>query len=636
MTPVTTSPARASVWEWVQSVLIVANLAWTTLCLGGYRPETMIVTSALNGVLLAVHLLSRGFDSEGGSARFHPAGWFLLPFLAYAAVNVMAVTPVRWLGWKDWLGWAQMILVFWVVVNSIRATSTRTFLFAGVVAIAACSTVLAGYQRFVKPDWLMMGRTQAEQFIGRASGSFGIPNSLAALLLLLIPPLGVLALRKESTKTQRVVGASVGVLLAAGLILTISRGAWISLALVLIAWPVFARGSWRRRAALVGGAAAAVCATVAVLFLTMPSVKKRFVQMQRDAGEITRPIMWRGAWKIFEEHRAWGGGAGSYNVLFEKHRPEKYQDEPTWAHNDYVNTLSDYGLAGFALFFGAAGVIAVRSARGRDALARDWLDEPAVQGALCAGVIAFALQLFVDFHFKIPALSFDFAIVTGLIVQRSWRLRRSSGNTAYVRPGWRRAGFPVLAVGALGATWILVTPFYRGEALRYSARQAIGRMAGQDFTRAEEKATLTTVLADLKRATELAPSNGQAWSDYAYAQSLWAHVEPSRVRELGEQSEQSAARALALSEVVPEFWIRRGVALDMQGKHPDAGGAFVRAILLAPANAKVWFYQAFHLGLDRSDTPLALAAVDFCLRLDPGNTEAQSLRQRLASGRRAP
>ena len=57
--PASPLPSRASVWEWAQTALLVGNLGWTTLCLGGYRPETLRITSALNGLLLVVHLLGR-------------------------------------------------------------------------------------------------------------------------------------------------------------------------------------------------------------------------------------------------------------------------------------------------------------------------------------------------------------------------------------------------------------------------------------------------------------------------------------------------------------------------------------------------------------------------------------------------
>ena len=184
----TTSPSpRVPVWEWIHALLLAASLAWTTLCLGGYRPETMTVTVWLNGLLLASVLLSVAL--QGGPA-IHPAGWLLLPFFAYAAANAAWLTPVGWLGWHDWLLWAQAGVVFWVVLNGVQLPGPRSFLLAVLAVLAVVAVTLAVYQRFLDPEWLMLGRRQVLQFLGRSSGPFGIPNSLAALLLLVFPEIG--------------------------------------------------------------------------------------------------------------------------------------------------------------------------------------------------------------------------------------------------------------------------------------------------------------------------------------------------------------------------------------------------------------------------------------------------------------
>ncbi|MSU69970.1 MAG: hypothetical protein EXS39_04190 [Opitutaceae bacterium] len=168
--PTLDSPNRANYWPWLQVALLVANLCWTTLCLGGYRPETMVVTSALSGLSLLVHFSGRAFltaddarKSVPAALRLHPAGWLFLPFLAYAAGNAAWITPVPWSGWHDWLVWAQMIAVFWVVLNDVRAPAARATLLGALLALGVAAVALAGYQRLVKPDWLMLDRTQAPQ-----------------------------------------------------------------------------------------------------------------------------------------------------------------------------------------------------------------------------------------------------------------------------------------------------------------------------------------------------------------------------------------------------------------------------------------------------------------------------------------
>jgi tetratricopeptide (TPR) repeat protein len=238
----------------------------------------------------------------------------------------------------------------------------------------------------------------------------------------------------------------------------------------------------------------------------------------------------------------------------------------------------------------------------------------------------------VDFHFKIPALAMAFALITALIVQRAWP---EVGAPTPASPA-RRVAYLAALLAVLLAAGGWVWPYYRGESLRYIARQSINRLAMQESGPAEQRAVLERAQIELARAVEISPANAQAWADYSYALSLWAHVEPARTKELGRDAERASAHALAISAIVPEFWLRRGVALDMQGRWSEAGDAFIQALKLAPASGNVWFYHAFHLGLNPGYPDLAEAAAAFCLRLDPGNKQAQALRQRLATSLHRP
>ncbi|HWA85257.1 MAG TPA: O-antigen ligase family protein [Opitutus sp.] len=624
--PFVSPQPRAPAWEWTQVALLAGNLAWTTLCLGGFRPGTLIVTSALTGALLVVHLLERTV-AKGPVPRTHPAGWLMLPFLVYAAVSARWITPVPWLGWRDWLGWAQMIAVFWIVLNGVRSRGPRAALFGILVAIAVMAVVLGAYQVFGQRGWLMMGRTQAPQFVGRASGSFGIPNSLAALLLLLLPATIGLALRRSAGAVARIFWGYVALVLLFGFVLTIARGAWLALAIVLVLWPAFAtRGSATRRIAVTAMIAALVATAGFLLYSKVPLVRERFESLVAQSGEPSRPILWRAAWRIFSAKPVVGGGAGSFNVLFDRHRPDTFQDNPRWAHNEYLNTLSDYGAAGFGLFFGACAGIAAWCRRRAKAPPprRDWLDERLVAQGFVAGLAAFGLQLFVEFHFKIPALALAFAIVAALAVQRAWRVT----DRAPVRPGGRMAAGLVALAAAAGSIFFAV-PVYRAEALRLDAREAIDRIAEQRLPVEDWPPILDGAKERLRRAVDIDASNGAAWSDLAYATELGSHLAPGKALEIGRAAERAADRALALSRAVPEFWVRRGMALDLQGRWLEAGGQLVEALKLSPASAFVWYQEAFHLslGVDRS---LALGAVAFCLRLDPANHEAQALQRRLA------
>jgi O-antigen ligase/cytochrome c-type biogenesis protein CcmH/NrfG len=609
--------------------LVLANLWWTTLCLGGYRPETMPVTVTLNAVAVLVWLGLAAWRRRG--LQLHAAALATLPFLLYAAVNVGWVTPVRWLGWQDWLGWAQMAAVFWVVLHGIRGTRMREILWWGLAALGVVAAGMAVYQHFADPRWLMMGRVQAVQFVGRSSGPFGIPNSLAAFLNLLLPPLVALALQRRAGAMQRILCGYLAAVLAAGILLTVSRGAWLSLGAALVVWPLLVGRSPLRRLLGSAAVAAVLVAVVGAVYLRAPEVKQRVDQLARTRIELSRTVMWRAGWQLFLDRPVWGTGAGSYAVMFERHRPQFFWDNPQWAHNDYLNTLSDYGALGFLLSF---GVMAAFGWHGLRHLARregGAAEGPADGGRMRAlrvgaaiGLLAFALQLFVDFNLKIPALAEAAAILLALALPSGaadgLRIFRPSLHL----PGIVPAGLAVL-VAALVPAWIL--PLYRAESARYNAREQLDRAMQHPPAGADGARLLQDVRKQLTHATQLDPCNAQAWADLADALIQLARAEPARAAGDWREAEAAATRALDLTPAVADFWLRRGLAFDGQGRWRDAWADFTEALALAPHRADIWYYYAYHLSL--RDLESARSALATCLRLDPWNGPALALLKHL-------
>ena len=604
---------RPSAWEWARAALLSANLAWTTLCLGGILPGTREVTAALTAALVAVHLA----DPARGT-RAHTAGLLLLPFVAYAAANAQWVTPFRWLGWTDWLNWAQAVAVYWVVLNGIVSAPCRRLLCLTLGTLGIAAAFLAGYEHFINPSWLPLGKTQVHQFLGRSTGPFGIPNSLGVFMALLIPPAAAAALDRSRPAPAR---AALSLALAAfafAFVLAVSRGAWIALAGAVALRPLVSPGkSLLRRVSGAVAMAAAAAAAATLLYFSFPLMRERVDQLVADAGEKTRPILWRGAWGIAGDHPVLGGGAGSFDILFEKYRPVGFRDQPLYAHCDYLNTLSDYGALGFALLFGAAATIAWRCAGARG-----------LAGAAFTGLLAFALHLLVDFHLKIPALAMTVASIAALVTAEAWPQRDEGRMPA---GGAARAAALCLAAACVGIAVTWAVPRFRAEESRRVARLGIDRMAASGVDPSGQRAALEGIRAGLARAVAMDPSNAQAWSDKAYADSLWSFISPKETVELGTQVEREAARAVEICPDVAEFWIRRGAGLDMQRRWVEGGDCLVRALQLAPNRADVWYYQAYHQSLISNDLGPAMAAADVCLRLDPGFLLAQVLRQRLGN-----
>jgi O-antigen ligase len=645
------SASRPSViracFEWAQAVVLAANVAWTTACLGGFLARTMVVTTGLTIALALLHAVVTIVrpETERGAA----AGLPFVPFLLFTAVSARWLTPVPWLGWIDSYGWLEAVLVF-AVASTLRRSSVRWFLWGTLFAVALGGVAAAAWQRFVDPTWLMLGREQVDQYLARSSGFFGSPNSFAALLLLVLPTAGALAAGRRTHLLWRVFFAWLALVLGFGLVLTISRGAWLGLFVALASWPLwFGRRSWRVRLGFVAAILAGCVVLAAAGYLASPKIQDRLVHFVRDSGERSRPIMWRAGWREFLARPWTGSGAGSFDTVFEKHRPEGVVLRPVWAHNDYLNTLSDYGVIGVLLLavgvgvqiwrarragvipsptdVGQGGTRELSSGRFRGShRARDPFAQTIVRQAQAIGLFAFALQLFVDFHFKIPALAMAFAIVAAFTLRSGEAAPRTS---TIIRPLWA-AGCAGAAVFAFA--WIL--PLYRAEALRENARRAIDRLAEVAIApeTPEYGRTVAQARQQLARAVELCPRDAAAWADLAYAEAQTTFTEHDAMAEWGRRAEAHADRALTLAPTIAEFWIRRGVGRDLQQRWFDAGADFTAALRLAPAAPAPWFYYAFHLSLRPTGRDMAEAAVSTCLRLDPKNREALRLRQQLAAG----
>lgn len=626
-TPTASPAATRSGWDGAVAVALAAVVAGTTMSLGGYLPSTMEVAAPAVCAVAAAALIGGVFRQGVAAGRLDPIAWAPVPFLLLVLVNVLLLAPARWLGWREGWLWLQVALVFWLSVHLAARRPWRLLLALLLVALGVAGVALAAYQRLRDPLWLMLGREQVEQYAGRSAGMFGIPNSLAGLFELLLPASLLLAAARGQPRAWRAVAAVLALLLGIGLVLTVSRGGWVAVGIALIAAPLLYRASWGRRIAGMMLALVLVAAAVGAVYRYNGEVRGRFEPFLKGQLELSRPVMWRGAWEIWQDSPWFGVGAGSYEVLFDGRRPPNFQLKPRWAHNEYLETLSGLGLVGLGLFLAGMAAVARRGWRGV-AEARSpvhapetALDSLPVRLGLWLGLLAFCLHMLVDFHLRIPGLAFAAALAAGLLAAR----RSGASSVRSASPG-RRLALAAAALALLALGLAVFRPAYRAEALRGEGRRQIDR-ASLGKERLDD--AVATALPLLAKAVRLDPGNGQAWSDFSYATALSWHATKAPLRALGKSAEEAANRAIGCCAVQGEFWVRRGIALDMQGRREAAGESLLRAVQLAPRTAEYWYHHANHLALMPSRFREAREAVGTCLTLDPYYAPAKALLDRL-------
>jgi O-antigen ligase/tetratricopeptide (TPR) repeat protein len=232
-----------------------------------------------------------------------------------------------------------------------------------------------------------------------------VPLGVSTWLAAYVAPLAVLAGAWGAAGRQR--GTKIGfgllaLLLVAIMLLTGSRGGWISLGagaavfigLQLAREPRLQRLARRFAIPLLIGLVALVGVSVLVLL-------KISADPGHSSGDILRFDLWKGALQIVRDHPFFGVGPGLFGQTYRLYRDPTYIDNRLGtAHNFYLNSLAENGIIAMLIAL-VIGVLLVRAWwklwRGAETPAR----QMHLAGAFAA-LIGFGVQSFFDTFTGLP------------------------------------------------------------------------------------------------------------------------------------------------------------------------------------------------------------------------------------------
>ncbi|MER2598349.1 MAG: O-antigen ligase family protein [Caldilineales bacterium] len=350
-----------------------------------------------------------------------PLTWPLLLWLGALAVALAGAQSYRE-GLPELVKWVQVLLVYWLCAALLTPARAR-WLMAALLLSAAAQALLgvgqfvtgSGPEPFVLPGGFM-----------RASGTFRQPNPYAGYLGLAAPVAFSLALAAGSRRRGRAVWpllllASAAALIALGLVVSWSRGAWLAFA---AAMPVVLLLHARRAVLpvlallLLGGLAVAIAAALGLL---PAAVVNRISDLQSYFGlvdvsrvEVTdanfsvleRVAHWQAALAMWRDHLWLGVGLGNYAVSYPTYHLPRWQEALGHAHNIYLNVAAESGLLGLLAYLGVGAASFWQALRAVAAEDR-WRAAAGigVLGALiAAGVHNLFDNLWVQHIYLLPAL----------------------------------------------------------------------------------------------------------------------------------------------------------------------------------------------------------------------------------------
>lgn len=402
--------------------LNLPGVEWLSFSVGGTL-RNLILTALL------LWLIGCLWDRE---LRPSACGWEIPVLVFLAAVTIsylLAREPeLSWrTGYRNFLieiGW------FFLLLSLLRREKYRRAVMA-VLTGSLALTVLGGLNLYRQGVFF-------PQTPGRIWLSFGHPNSSGSVLVLLLP-LVLAPLLFRPPRRVVILSAVLAAGLLAGLFLTLSRTAWVSLlpGLVVLFW----RG--KTKYFLPGALVAAAGLLLLGLNLSrQPFWQERvesFSSWRTDENVQKRMIYWDAAVRMIRE-RPWFGFGPGYGVFIRQYDEEfgviDTGEEVTAPHNNYLSLAVASGLIGLGTFL--LLVFAVfRAARRELKDCSGWAARSFSLG-LISGLTGFLVGCLFDDPLLNEKISLLFWLLLGILAAGT--ARRRAGN---LFPACETGGSPV-------------------------------------------------------------------------------------------------------------------------------------------------------------------------------------------------
>lgn len=273
--------------------------------------------------------------------------------LFFSYVSIRAVfSPEPYLARTDLYTAMAGMAVYLLVALNITSSRWRMLLVGAILALAMANCAIGAIQFFKGQEFMPIPFLPRPSYGSRASGFYGYPNHLSCFLQIALF-LGLsIALWSRSAPWVKILVGYICIMLLLGIIITGSRGGYISTTIGLL---VFALLSL----VLVGKLASG--RLIGLLFAGLLVVggvgwgvkhvmgKSAFLQTRAEETltvDAARMRLWQAAWKQFRVSPVVGTGSGTYLYYGRQFRNPALHSDPVHAHNDYFELLGEYGIIG--------------------------------------------------------------------------------------------------------------------------------------------------------------------------------------------------------------------------------------------------------------------------------------------------
>jgi O-antigen ligase/cytochrome c-type biogenesis protein CcmH/NrfG len=589
--------------------LVAIAIIAIELLKGGVRPVFSLPAYGILALAAILSFFHRPRFNLSKDARFCLAASAV--FFGYV-LGRAAVSPDAFVARQDLYLLAGALMLYLLVALHLISSKVRMWLVVLLLALGMAHGVVGVIQFIGGENYTAFHLLRRADYGLRASGFYNYPNFLAGFLeVTLLLGLAVAWWSRWPIYGRLMCGWGAVMCLGA-LLITGSRGGYLSVACGLVAFAVLSALMAIRRGPLI----VAMFAFVLVLGFGAKKLlsahyflEQRSATMTMDVGD-SRRLMGHAALKQFRLSPVAGTGSGTYLYYGRQLRSPAFQLDPLFAHNDYLQLLAEYGVLGFAgllLFFYAhissgVGVVYQAVERSRNDGETQSNSLALTIGAL-SGMAAIGAHSMLDFNLHNPANTLLMAFVFGVLA--------NPGGEQQPAASEERRGFDALRLllPALGiAVAALALPKFPAEFFGEKARMLLSTV---EFMKSAEVA---------KRAADYAreglfydPRNPELHSFLGLTQAALARLsgDPTERERYFKESIAAYQNALALAPQDRAIMLRLASSLDALKRFDESEPFYQRALELDPNSADVHWARGAHYqargDLQRAETSFRIA-----------------------------
>lgn len=619
--------------------LVLGILVFGPLATGAVRTlEFLIIQGLTMGVIVLWGL--RLWVSPRPQLLWPPICWVVVLFAVYAIARYLTA-DIEYVARQELIRILIYAILFFAILNNLhRQESTQIIAFT-LIFLAMAISFYAVFQ-FLTGSRHVWHFIEPEIYRGRGSGTYISPNHLAGFLEMLLPLGLAYTLVGRAKPVTKILLGYASLVIAAGIGATVSRGSWAAVVLALLFF--FAILATHQSYRLPALALMIVLIISGVSFVAnTESFKVRFRKafVNGHVESELRLELWSASVRMWQDRVWWGVGPGHFDYRFRAYRPWQVQLRPDRAHNDYLNTLADWGVVGtsivalawVALFAGVVktwkyvrpteNYLGKRSRSNKFAF---------VLGA-SIGLLALLFHAVFDFNMHIPA---NAILAISLMSLLSAHLRFATESYWHTV----RLGVKLLATVVLTAGFIYLGMQGWRSVHEYAWLQRASH--APPFSKAQAAA--------LEKAFATDPMNEETAYAIGEAYRVQSWEGGPDYRDLANRAMKWFDRCMKLNPYDGYGYMRYGMCLDWLDQHEEAGPYFKKADELDPngyftaanigwhyvqagdyAAAREWFDRSIHL--EWKNNPIATS---YCEIVRQKMIEAASDKSALPGSLRLP